>query len=339
MRWITGFLLGLLFCPLGFSVTTLRCEFIYTKRIGVKSLSELNRIRLMTFNLENFSFKRTEDGLPTKKVQDIANIILDQRPDVIILQEVHTKEAIGDFVMTMLQDRYRVEYIEGEKGTSHHITFLIKKSLHVRYEIRSHMGEKWFDPTLGEEVELFSRDFPALILWAPEKSVRPSLIVFGNHGKSMNDRPGDPDSALLRGAQILRMQKIAKEMREEFGRHVPMVIAGDFNSNLTDSSVIHPLRKIFEDAFDLSPVPREYYERVTHTYHGAHEVELAPLDAFFVNKPLRDHVLSIRVYRYRDKEGNLIPLPSSLEERLLQPSDHFPVILDIEAEPLIRAAG
>jgi endonuclease/exonuclease/phosphatase family metal-dependent hydrolase len=292
----------------------------------------------MTFNLENFSFKRTHKGLPTKKVQDIASIILDQRPDVIILQEVYSKEAIGDFAMTMLHDRYRVEYIEG-KGAVHHITFLIKKSLHIRYEIRSHLGETWYDPTLRKEVALFSRDFPALILWLPESKVRPALIVFGNHGKSMIDRRGDPDSILLRTAQIHRMHKIASEMREEFGRHVPMVIAGDFNANLTNSSIIHPLRKAFEDAFNLSPVPKEYYDRVTYTYHGFDDLIAAPFDAFFVNKTLRDHIWSVRVYRYRDKEGNLKPLPSSVKERLLQPSDHFPVILDIRAEPLLKSAS
>jgi len=316
----------------------LRCEFVYTKKIGIKSLAELSRLRLMTFNLENFSFKKKEDGSSSKKSLDIAKIILDQRPDVIVLQEVHTKEDIGDFAMTMLHDRYRVEYIEGKKDTPHHITFLIKKSLYVRYEIRSHLGEKWLDPTQQKEVELFFRDFPALILWPGESFGRPAMIVFGNHGKSMIDRPGDPDSMLIRSAQIFRMQKIARDLREEFGRHVPMVIAGDFNANLADSNIIHPLRTVFEDAFDLSPAPKHYYDRVTHTFHGQDQIMAAPLDAFFVNKSLREFIWSIRVYRYRDREGNLIPLPSTAEERLHQPSDHFPVIVDIATEPLHRSA-
>jgi endonuclease/exonuclease/phosphatase family metal-dependent hydrolase len=338
MRWMIGFYL-FLSCSYGLCGTP-RCEFLFTKQLESKSLYELDRIRLMTFNLENFSFKRTEEGLPTKKVQDIANIILDQRPDVVILQEIYNKESIGDFNLTLLQDRYRVEYIEGEKGSAHHITFLVKKSLKIRYEIRSHIGEKWFDPALQKDVELFNRDFPALIVWPLEaQNARPALIVFGNHGKSRIDRPGDPDSMLMRTAQIFRMQKIASEMKQEFGKHVPMVIAGDFNANLTNSSFIHPLRKVFEDAFNLSPVPKEHYERITHTYHGSKESSASPLDAFFVNKTLSEYVWSVRVYRYRDKEGNVIPLPENTEQRLLQPSDHYPVILDISAEPLMRSAS
>lgn len=343
MRWFFAFyIFSVLLGSTAYGRSSVRCENLYVPKGTVRSLFELDRLRLMTFNLENFTFQRDELGEPTKKMLEISKIILDQRPDVIVLQEVSGKDSISEFNMMLLQDRYRIEYIEGHRDTAHHITFLVKKSLSIRYQVRSHINEKWVDPVSNKEGYLFARDYPALIIWPAERFDRPALIVFGNHGKSMIDRPGDPDSVLMRTAQIFRMQKIADDMRKEFGRHVPMVIAGDFNADLTNSTVIHPLRKVFEDAFNLSPIPKEFDDRVTHTYHayrGNPAALAAPLDAFFVNKSLRDYIRSVRVYRYRDKEGNTLPLPRSAEERLQQPSDHFPVILDIGAEPLMRSAS
>lgn len=333
-----SFALALLSAP---SITAKQlCESVYLKRpVELRALSQIPRLRLMTYNLENFSYDRL-DPAKVQKAKAIGGIIRSERPDVIVLQEISNRESLQNFNREELGGRYRVIFIEGGRDNAQHLSFLIKKSLDLRYELRSHRSEMWFDPVQKIEEPLFKRDFPALILLEPGATAyRPAMIIFGNHGKSMKDRPGDPESAILRAAQVEGMQNIAWRYRNEFGPEVPMIIAGDFNINLAQKKLISPLRKIFEDAFNFNPVPRDSSERVTHTYHGRGQLDTVELDAFFVTRTLRHHIKSVRVFRYRDQEGNLLPLAETREERDLQPSDHFPVILDISSAPVLASSA
>jgi hypothetical protein len=108
------------------------CSSIYVSSQPVKTIYELQRLRLMTFNLENFILKTPSDqgSYPAnrKKVEKIATIILEERPDILVLQEVHDKKSLQEFVRLFLSNQYHVEYIEGAEWVSHHIAFLIKKN-------------------------------------------------------------------------------------------------------------------------------------------------------------------------------------------------------------------
>ena len=112
MRWFFAFyIFSVLLGSTAYGRSSVRCENLYVPKGTVRSLFELDRLRLMTFNLENFTFQRDELGEPTKKMLEISKIILDQRPDVIVLQEVSGKDSISEFNMMLLQHRYRIEYI------------------------------------------------------------------------------------------------------------------------------------------------------------------------------------------------------------------------------------
>ncbi|UPT73583.1 MAG: hypothetical protein M0D55_17240 [Elusimicrobiota bacterium] len=184
---------------------------------------------------------------------------------------------------------------------------------------------------------MFSRDLTSLVVRA-EPGGKPLFVLFGTHFKSKRDRDGrDPESRIMRGAQVRRSAEIIGRYRKEFGRDVPVMIAGDFNGVVPDEPEFRPL---FEaagliDAFDAAPNPPSGKDRVTHTFHprgGA--THQGQMDAILVSKSLRGAVKAAEVYRYKDDQGRAKPIPRTYEERSQNPSDHFPVILTLDFAPI-----
>ncbi|MNL69615.1 hypothetical protein D3C87_1944970 [compost metagenome] len=93
---------------------------------------------------------------------------------------------------------------------------------------------------------------------------------------------------------------------------------------------------MFKDAFDFSPTVRDLFDRYTHTFHPHNApMQATALDAVFVNGRLKEAIKSARVFHYRDELGLEKPLPTNSVERSENPSDHFPIIVDIDVQPLL----
>lgn len=316
-----------------------QCSRIFVHEIKVRELQELSRLRVMTYNLENFNYNSRKidlDPRAQEKYENIAEVILDQRPEVLVLQEVHSKKSLEEFNSNMLQDRYEVFVVSGNDSSGMNLAFMIKRDLNLKTEIKSHKDQEWFDPASKEVDYLFNRDFPALIL-RQENKTGPALIVFAHHGKSMNDRPGDPKSVKMRTAQISRIKDILLQFSETYGKETPTIVAGDFNTDILRGSEITSLKNVFRDVFDFSPIVRDLFDRYTHTFHP-HQgpTQATALDAIFANQALKDAIKSARVFHYRDELGVEKPLPANSEQRAENPSDHFPIIVDIDVAPLLR---
>lgn len=316
-----------------------QCSDLFTQIRVTRYLRDLPRLRLMTYNLENFYIEPGGSKVQLKspeKVQGVAEVVLDQRPDILIVQEVQSQSALETFNRDFLKERYETYLIEGNDGRGINVGFLVKKDLAVSVELQSHKDFKWIDPVKNVEEVIFSRDLPALIIRETESS-RPSLVIFGNHGKSKRDRPGDPESLKLRTAQIEAIAYITQAYKQRFGEDTPIVVAGDFNTNVGNGPELRPLRADFVDAFDVSPTERNGLDRSTHTFHPrGKQVQAHEMDAFFLNEMLVDAVKSARVYRYRDRNGIEKPLPETYDLRAENPSDHFPVVVDIALDPLLQ---
>ena len=340
-QYLLGFLaLILVFigAPLAASAQAPLCSRIFATDIKVRELNELARLRVMTYNLENFNYnvrKLDRDPRAQEKYENIAEVILDQRPEVLVLQEVHSKKSLEDFNSDLLQDRYEVFVVSGNESGGMNLAFMLKRDLNLKTEIKSHKDQEWYDPAQKEVDYLFDRDFPALILREGNKD-HPALIVFAHHGKSMMDRPGDPKSVKMRTEQIRRMEEILIKFSETYGKETPTIVAGDFNTDVLRSSEISSLKNVFRDVFDFSPIVRDLFDRYTHTFHPhLGPTQATALDAIFVNGTLRDSIKSARVFHYRDEMGFEKPLPTSSAERAENPSDHFPIIVDIDVQPLL----
>ncbi len=309
------------------------CQRVWLDVPSYKKLKDLPRLRLMTFNLENFIYDTAGKNLKLKdseKVAGVAKVILDQRPDILIVQEAQNQKALENFNEQHLSDRYRVFIMESLEQKGSNVGFLVKKDLDIHIEIESHRDFQWIDPVKQTPVSIFTRDLPALLIKENSTST-PAMIIFGNHGKSKINRPGDPESTLLRTAQIEAMAQIMQNYHKRFNTEVPMVIAGDFNTDVSKGPEMKPLKPLFKDAFDISPSPEATIDRATHSLHTRDgETHYNAMDAILVNSALENSIQSARVFRYKDSHGHALPLPETYQERSQNPSDHYPVVVDLQ---------
>jgi hypothetical protein len=321
---------------------------------AVRTLESIKQLKMGSYNVENL-FEQVGSHVPDpanpgrlKKISDAkpkpewalraeGKLILENDLDIVTLAEVEDVKALQDFNDRFLDGKYRVFLIEGNDERGIDVAFLVKKDLPFEIEQRSHKEETWSDPTLpGAPRTLFSRDLTSLIVRAPGKT-QPLFVLFGTHYKSKRDRPGDPESNIERAAQVERTAEILERYKKEFGPDVKMMVAGDFNGAVADEAAYKPLYAAagLTDSFDAAPVKSSAAERITHTYHPrGGPAHYAQMDAILVSRSLRGTVQSAKVYRYKNPDGTERPLPKTYEERELNPSDHFPLIVTLDFAPI-----
>ena len=322
--------------------------------VPVRTLESIARLKVGSYNVENL-FEQVGSHVPDpanpgklKKISDAkpkpewalraeGKLILENDLDILTLAEVEDIKALEDFNTRFLEGKYRTFLIEGNDERGIDVAFLVKKDLPFEIEQRSHKGETWNDPTLpGAPRTLFSRDLTALVVRAPGKSA-PLFVLFGTHYKSKRDRPGDPESNIERAAQVQRTAEIMERYRAEFGADVKMMLAGDFNGSVAEEAAYKPLYAAagLTDSFDAAPTSTSAHDRITHTFHPrGGPAHYAQMDAVLVSKSLKGAVQSAKVYRYKNADGTERPLPTTYEEREINPSDHFPLIVTLDFAPI-----
>lgn len=316
-----------------------------------RPLRSIQRLKMGSYNVLNLFQKvgdhtRVEGGGMIRTSNPVdkeeasraaqAKAILDEDLDVVSLQEVENIKALEDFARDHLGGKYRAFLIEGNDERGIDVAFLVKKDLPLEIEHRTVKGETWQDPTLGgKTVPLFSRDLPSLVIKADGK---PLLVLFGAHMKSKRDRPGDPNSNILRRAQAERAAQILKRTEAEFPG-VPILAAGDFNGDLAHDESLAPLRGAgMSESLALAGVPEA--DRVTHTYHpNGGPAQAHQMDALLISTAWKRLVATARVHRYRDAQGRVKPIPKTYAERSKNPSDHFPVVVELNLPALLDAQG
>lgn len=319
--------------------------------VPVRSLGSIKQLKTGSYNVENL-FEQVGKHVPDpanpgklKKISDAkpkpewalraeGRIILENDLDIVTLAEVENIAALQAFNDQHLEGKYNVHLIEGNDERGIDIAFLVKKDLPFNIEQRSHKEETWVDPVLGGGPKLlFSRDLTSLVVRAPGKS-QPLFVLFGTHYKSKRNRDGrDPESIIMRTAQVQRTAEIMARYRKEFGADVPMMIAGDFNGAVAEEAAYKPLFGAtgLADSFDAAPIPSTNEERITHTFHPRGEpAHYAQMDAVLVSKSLRGAVQNAKVYRYKNPDGTVRAIPKTYEERELNPSDHFPLLVTLD---------
>ena len=153
---------------------------------------------IMGYNVENLfmragAHERMQDGSlrridkgqrnrekfkSTYDLQREAAIINGKNPDFLVLTEVED-DAAHRFSKEYLNDAYNVFSIPGNDQRGINIAVLVKKSLNMVGEYRSHKNLTWDDPASRQVQPIFSRDFPVLIL-RESKTQQPFLIIAGN---------------------------------------------------------------------------------------------------------------------------------------------------------------
>ncbi|MBI5202209.1 MAG: hypothetical protein HY925_11525 [Elusimicrobia bacterium] len=323
---------------------------------AMRDLAKIERFRFGTYNMLNL-FEKVGEHVPDperpgklKKVSDAvakeewqlkeqARAILESDLDVMSVQEVENVAALKDFVDRYLGSRYRLFLIEGNDERGIDVAFIVKNDLPLEIEHITHKDETWRDPMLGNrETKLFSRDLPELVVRVKGVS-KPLFALVGTHYKSKRDRGGgDHESNGLRRAQVERTAQIIGRMQAKYGKDTPILLAGDFNGRMNHEPEFEALKRTgLIDAFDALPNPPSERDRITHTYHPrGGPTQAHQMDAVMIVSTLKNLIKRAFVYRYKDAQGREKPIPRTFEERSKNPSDHFPVVVEMEFQPLYR---
>lgn len=331
--------------------TGLGPNFYYQNTLQTRNPEDLKSLKIASYNVFNLiknKGKFNEDPETGKLIQvspeiekspeslqEIANLIMKEQPDIIVLQEVDDSETLEKFTTEYLKDQYFDLLVEGNDPRGIEIGFLIKKNLPFDLEIQGHKHKK--GQYQNENIEIFSRDLPIVTFW-PQGSHRqgkPYFSIAGAHLKSMGDKKGDPQSTILRGQQVIQTLDVLKSYEQKYGdEHVKLLI-GDFNTHVPEAAELQPLWEAgFREVFDLLENQLSEQERVTHSYHPIDQPpSYKQLDAFLFAPslfPNRQLVLEAKVVPYLDSAGHPRPFPKTREERNLQASDHRMIVFEMD---------
>lgn len=294
------------------------------------------------------------DNKPLQKTKQLAQVILEKSPDILMLCEVGGLESLKNFSTLFLGDTYSPALIEGNSDRNIDIGFLIKKDLPFYFDINSnrhrllhflypHERENLEVPDIGKggkpASHKFSRDVAELHLFVKDKE-KPFLIILATHLKSRLDPDGiDPSGFQRRQAELKTMLEIYQEIDARFQKKVPMILAGDLNGNAshTDTDVeFHPIYKntSLKDVGELAGLALE--KRATYYQVGRNSrSEGKQLDYCFLSpaaQPLFDPN-KLDFYRYKDHMGLEMDPPTSLDAKLNLPSDHYPICFELKIDP------
>lgn len=327
------------------------CNRVFNyQAVSIRDYSQIKELKIMAYNVENLfwsvgkydsvspnQMKMNPANPPQQKsekdFETIRKIIKDINPDVAILPEVESLVALTHLAQAELGN-YKSLLIEGNDARGINIGFLIKNDLPFLIEQQTHKDEMWFDPISQQTVKLFSRDVPALLL-RKDKSSAPFLIVLGNHAKSKRDRPGDPGSEIVRKAQYDRIVEIIESYKKQFGENIPILLGGDYNTDVQHAPELDLLNKSLSSAFSLAKDSTPKSELITHTFHPRDgPTQKSQMDDIKISSSLGQSVIEAKVYRYRNPDGSIMPFADSYEQRSLQPSDHLPIYITISTQKL-----
>jgi len=351
MKFCVHILIGLLLFY-GEPLFALQCKNFLKLYISQDFLPQ-KAIRFMSLNTLNLYLhqgkyewtdrglvKMNQDHLPKQKPErhslGLATAVLESQPDFLMLQEVEGYESLDRFNRRFLGDAYQVFMPQTNDTRGIGVAFLVRKGMGVTVKRRSYTKRKWTNKK-GVEEAVFSRNFPIFEIYL-EGMEEPKLLIAGVHYKSRADRPNDPKSFYKRQKEVDESISILKKMREQYPQ-TPMVVLGDFNSSPEQKELAsfynelgmmdaHSVDSVFKDPDKMG--------RYTFVYFPFEKrKKMRAFDQALLSANLSEHLVSSSVYRYKSPEtGAVLPFPKNIEERNQKPSDHYPILFDLDADVL-----
>lgn len=286
------------------------------------------------------------ENKPLQKCVQIARVIQQNNPDIMMLCEVGGIESLKNFNRLFLDEAYHTALVEGNSDRNIDVGFLIRKTSTFKYDLRSHkerplsflyphehLSKKTGYPIKGQ-THFFSRDCAELRIFTT-RAQNPELIILLTHLKSRLDPERiDPGGTERRAAELRTCLEIYKDLRLQ-NPDVPVIFAGDMNGfagrNKTDAE-FEPLYKEtdLEDVLEVAGVSPE--KRSTFYQIKNNRVDGRQIDYCFISQHLRSYLIpeSAVVYRYKDEFGFDIDVPRHIEDKLRLPSDHYPLFFTLE---------
>lgn len=287
------------------------------------------------------------------KCRAIAQLIQEENPDLILFCEVGGAESLNNFNKLFLNEAYSPALVEGNSNRNIDLGFLIKKDLGFYFDIISNKNRPInylypherlqadsSQPAAGTKPShKFSRDAAELHLFLRDRE-KPFFIAVLTHLKSQLDRDRiDPLGFERRQAELMTLVDIYKELRQKYPK-TPMAVCGDFNGSARKAKLDEEFKYLYEtsDLVELSEwaglsepdLPTFYQVGRTPNPEGRQ------IDFCFGSPNLLPYVdpKSVRVVRFKDFRGQIMDPPTTIEAKLLLPSDHYPVVFEIKDIPM-----
>lgn len=289
-------------------------------------------MKIATLNAENLFLV---DGLghsikSEDKTQSLAKNIKMINPDILLLQEVGGQESLDIFNEQYLDHQYITGLIPGNSDRNIQLAFLIKKTFSLQFSLYTNKHRP-LDLKFPEEK--LSRDILELRI---ANSHGLKLIILNVHLKSKWDRQGnDPDGSIKRKKEAKLLANLYLTLKDKF--KCPIIIAGDFNSLARNSDHIDEFLDFHKktnltDLLELINAPDRdtfyYFDRSGNSQH-------AQFDYIFLPPELQKYVKKATsgVFYYKNEDLTELKIPSNHFERLAFPSDHLPIVLELENFP------
>ncbi len=291
------------------------------------------------------------ENKPLPKCIEIAQMIKNEMPDVMMLCEVGGEESLKNFNKLFLDDHYDVALIEGNSDRSIDVGFLIRKEKKITHVLSSHkerplnflyphesLSKRTGYPIKGTS-QYFSRDCAELKL-IYSNSNEPYLIIMLTHLKSRLDPERiDPGGTERRTAELRTCIDIYKEISAKHP-DASVIFAGDMNGYAGKTKTDLEFAPLYaetdlEDVLELANLNIEKRSTFYQIKNNS-KVEGKQIDYCFVSKHLHDKIIkgSADVYRYKDEFGFALEQPRSIDDKLRLPSDHYPLFFTLEKLPV-----
>ena len=268
---------------------------------------------------ESLSSSCTHKNKHLGKLEEMAKVIEELDADVYFFQEVGGHESIRNFKKYFLNNNYKYYIKPGNSSRGICTSFLVKKGFEYDIDL---ITNKNYVLDNGSRI---SRDFLQLNL---SKNDEIKLSLLNVHLKSQRSSEEDFNGIKQRASELNGLKAIANKI----GQNCPVIIGGDFNVDL-NSYESNGMLDEFINFHDLKKSSVE--DRCSHVFFSQTKV-LNQLDYLLVNKKNKDILDLSKSYNYRFKNeyGDDLGIPDSLFERQMQPSDHFPVVIEIKEDKL-----
>lgn len=257
---------------------------------------------------------------PLVKVQEIAQIILQENPDVCVFCEVGGTESLNNLNKYFLKDRYLVKMRKSNSRRGIDVGFLVRKELPWIASVKTNRFLK-LDSRFQEDSK-FSRDIPELRFYNQQQVLQ--MVIMGLHFKSKASLGEDYFGIETRSAEVRGLVKIYNRVQNKY--QVPIIVAGDFNGELHEDSEFNPL---WEET-DLQDCLIKQQPVITEraTFVRMDPYKLSRLD--YVLSCPRVQVQSMQVIKFKTFYDIEMPFPTSWNEKKKLPSDHYPQIMVCE---------
>jgi endonuclease/exonuclease/phosphatase family metal-dependent hydrolase len=293
---------------------------------------------------------------PLQKAKALAQVILENKPDLILLCEVGGLESLRNFSQLFLNDQYSAALVEGNSNRNIDVGFLVRKDLGVYFDLTTNKNRSinYLYPHERDSLEAgmttlggkpivshkFSRDAAELHLFLRDRS-RPFMVIVLAHLKSRLDPEfKDPGGFERRQAECTALIEVYQELEQKFEHKVPIMVAGDLNGLASKNNTEAEFKQIYEktkleDVCELANLPLD--QRATYyQVSRAHRVDGRQIDYCFLSPSLQNYLVkeSVRVYRYKDHLGQAFDPPTTLDAKMMLPSDHYPLVFELAGIPV-----